>query len=130
MIEELATYLDAQSTRFTFSTTGNLFVNYLPDTPATAAALLETGGLPPTRRFAGVPAWENARVQLVCRSSSSTKARANADAAWGILEGIANTTLSGSTYLRVSAVQSVFLIDRNPAGQTEYGANFDVQRRR
>lgn len=128
LIEELGTYLDAQSTRFTLGT--NVYLNYMPGTPATCVALYETPGFEPGRRYGGGPAWENTRMQMVCRSSASTKARADADVAWGIFEGIANQVISGSTFMRVAAVQSVFLIARDPAGRTEYGANFDVMRRR
>lgn len=131
LIEEVGTYLDAQSTRFSLgsSAAGGLYLNDLPELPATASALIETGGSEPRRTFRG-NGWENQRVQLYCRSTSSAIARANIDAAWTILEGVTNQALSGSTYLRVSAVQSPFLLDRDVAGRIVFAANFDIARRR
>lgn len=129
MIEEVATYLDTQSTRFALGT--NLFLNWLDDTPGTSAAVIETGGSDPSRVFkATVAAWENARFQLLCRSTSSSVARANIDAAWTIYEGVTNQTLSGSTYLRISAVQSPFMLTRDDQGRSIFACNFDVMRRR
>lgn len=128
MIEEVGTFLDAESTRFTAGT--NLFYNYLPDEPGTAASIIETGGLPPTHVFAGDrPAWENARIAVTCRSTSSTRARANMNDAWFQLHEVANETLSGRSYLRISAVQSPFLLERDERGRVSFQANFDVIRR-
>lgn len=128
LVEDVGTFLAAQSTRFTLGT--NLFLNLLPDEPNRATSLIETGGVAPNRIFGSTtPAWENARIQLASRSTSSTQARADADAAWTILEGVSNSTLSGSTYLRISAVQSVFLLERDERARPVFASNFDVQRR-
>ena len=130
LIEELATYLDSGSTKYALGT--NLFMNDLPDIPATATAIFETGGVPPSRTFAPSTraAWENQRVQVYCRSTSSVTARANMETAWALLDAVVNTTLSGTTYLRVEAIQSPFLLNRDQAGRVAYAANFDCARRR
>lgn len=129
LVEELATYLDTSSTRFALGT--NLFLNDLPDIPATATGIYETGGIEPTRTFrpSTKAAWENPRVQLYCRSTSSVTARANIDAAYDIFEGVIDTTLSGTTYLRVSAIQSPFLLERDQGGRVVFACNFDAMRR-
>lgn len=128
LAEEIGTFLDTESTRFTLGT--NLFLNYLPDTPGTAASIIETPGAAPTHVFAGnLPAWENARIAVTCRSTSSTKARANMNDAWFQLQEVANETLSNRTYLRISAVQSPFLLERDAQGRVSFQANFDVVRR-
>lgn len=127
MIEEVGTYLDAQSTRWTLGT--NLYLNWLPDEPNRAAAIYETAGAEPARSFQSV-AWETPRIQVICRSTSFPQARDDADTMWSILEGVVNQTLSGKDYLRISAVQSPFLIERDERGRPYFGANFDVARRR
>jgi len=128
LIEEVGGFLDSESTRFTAGT--NLFLNFMPDQPGTATAIIETPGLAPAQVFGSdLPAWENARVQVVCRSTSSTKARANANDAWFQLQEVANETLSGRSYLRISAVQSPFLMARDEQGRVVFAANFDVVRR-
>ena len=129
LIEELATYLDTSSTRFALGT--SLYVNDLPESPATVCALFETPGAQPSRTFrpSTKAAWENPRVQVYCRSTSSVTTRANINAVFQVFEGVVDAVLSGTTYLRVSAIQSPFLLDRNPAGQVIFAVNFDCMRR-
>jgi len=128
LVEELGTYLDAASTRYTIGT--NLFLNALPDEPATAASITEHGGSAPDYVFAGdLPVNENARVALTCRSTFSTKARANIHAGWVAFQGITNESLSSKSWLRCSAVQSPFLLRRDEQGRVEFQASFDCARR-
>ena len=128
LIEELGTYLDAASTRFALGT--NTFLNAHPDEPATASSLIEYGGGAPDYVFSGdLPLNENARVALTCRSTSSTKARADAHAGWVALQGIVNETLSAKSWLRCKAVQSPFLMGRDEQGRVEFRVNFDCMRR-
>ncbi len=132
MVEEVGTYLAAQSTRFVVGT--NLYLNYMPDEPATASVIIEYPGAAPSDVFARKPAVEAPRFQLVCRSSGDgtgpTVGRANIDAAFTTLHQVGNQTLSGSTYLSISALQSPFLLDRDPRGRVEFACNFECQRRR
>lgn len=128
LVEEVGAFLDAASTRWTVGT--SLYYNYLPDEPNRAAAIIETGGTPPTQVFAGdLPAWENARIQLTHRSTSSATARADANAAWFILQQVANEALSSVSYLRISPAQSVFLLERDSLGRVVFACNYDVVRR-
>ena len=133
MIEELGTFVDANSTRFALGT--SLFLNLLPDgstVAPTAAAIIETGGQPAVHTIGGStrPAWEVARVQVLCRSTSSAIARANADAAWTLLEGVQNQALSGSTYLRVETLQPPFLAWRDDLTRPVFAFNAECWRRR
>lgn len=128
LIEEIGAYLDSNSTRFLAGT--SLFYNWLPDEPGTAASITETGGLPPQQVFGNdLPAWENQRVQVLCRSTSSTRARANANDAWVVLQQIANETLSGRSWLRVSAVQSPFSLGQDERGRMLFACNYECVRR-
>lgn len=128
LLEEIGTFLDSESTRFSLGV--DLYLNYLPVEPNTAAAIFETPGGAPNYVFSGdLPAWENARVQVVCRSTSSTRARANMQDAWFQLQEVANETLSSRSWLRISAVQSPFLLNRDERGRVAFAANFDCMRR-
>ena len=128
LIKELGTFLAAQSTRFVLGT--NCFLNALPSEPDTAASLTEYGGGAPDYTFANdLPAWENARVALTTRSTSSAGARANINAGWTALQRVANESLSGTPWLRVSAVQDPFLLRRDEQGRVVFQVNFDCQRR-
>lgn len=130
MVEDIGTFLAAQSTLFVLGT--KTFLNYLPDSPNRAQSIVETGGMAP--EFVAGPstkvAIEHPRIQVVCRSTSSTAARADMDKAWVILNGVTNQTLSGTTYLRISAAQSPFLLERDAKGRPVFAANFDVWKRR
>ena len=128
LVEDLGTYIDSASTRFTLGT--NLYLNASPDEPATAAAIIEYPGGSPDYVFANdLPVNENARVQIACRSTSSTRARANAHAAWVAVSGIANETLSGKSWLRAKPIQSPFLLRRDEQNRVIFAFNADCVRR-
>ncbi len=128
LVEELGSMLDSASTRFALGT--NTFLNALPDEPGTAASLVEYGGGAPDYVFANdLPVNENARVQIACRSTSSTRARANANAAWVAVSGIANESLSGHTWLRAKPIQSPFLLRRDEQNRVIFAFNADCTRR-
>lgn len=128
LVEEVGTFLDTQSTRFTLGT--NLFLNYAPDETNTVTSIIEYGGTPPDYVFAGeIPQNENQRIAVTCRSTSSVTARANIHAAWVILGGVTNESLSSVSYLRISPLQSPFLLGRDGQHRTEFRCNFDCMRR-
>ncbi len=127
-MEEVGTFLDAQSTRFSLGT--NLWLNYLPNEPDTAASIIETGGNEPQYVLAGdLPAWENARIAVTCRSTSSATARANINDAFLQLPEVDNEALSGRSWLRIKPVQSPFLLERDERGRVVFQVNFDCVRR-
>lgn len=129
LVEDIGTYLAGASTRFVLGT--KTFLNYFPDTPNRASAIHEYAGPEPdfVQGPSTKPAWENARFQVACRSTSSTAARGDINTAWALLNGIVNQTLSGTTYLRVAALQSPFLMERDKKGRPVFACNFQAQRR-
>lgn len=129
MAEDLATYLDNQSTRFTIGT--NLFINDLPHEPGTCSALIEQPGIAPRYTIGNStkPAWENPGFQMTFRSTSSTKGRANAQAAWDVLESVANQALSGTTFMRVNLTQSPFFLRRDAQDRAIFAFNGVCMRR-
>lgn len=137
VMDELGTYLDANSTAITVGT--NAFKGFLPETSVRAIAIFETGGVAPTHTFAGsLPLIERPRVQVIARSTkpvagapaSATGVRSVMDVVWRLLDGIHNQALSGTTYLRVSAVQSPYLLEVDSRGRQVWSASFDVARRK
>ena len=80
--------------------------------------------------FSGdLPVYENQRVQMSCRALASTKARADINAAWVAVSGIANETLSGKSWLRARPLQSPFVLDRDAQGRVIFAFNIDIMRR-
>lgn len=127
MIEDVGAYLDAGSTRFAAGT--SLFYNHLPSEPNRATSIIETPGQAPARAFGSTgPSWEQGRIQVACRSTSSVTARADIDAAFVLLEAVDNETLTSNYFLRISAVQSPFLMERDVQGRPVFAFNADVWR--
>lgn len=127
MVEDVGAYLDSNSTRWAAGT--SLFYNYLPSEPSRATSIIETGGIAPARAFGSTgPSWERARVQVACRSTSSATARADIDAAFVLLEAVDNETLTSNYFLRISAAQSPFLLERDAQGRPVFAFNADVWR--
>lgn len=128
LVEELATFIDAESTRFTSGT--NLFGNAKPPEPNTATWIIEYPGGAAIDTLAGdLPKFEDARVAITCRSTSSVTARANAKAAWVACHKIANETLSGVSWLRARPLQSPFLLERDEQNRPVFQFNVQCLRR-
>lgn len=128
MIEEVGAHLAASSTRFVAGTT--LFYHSLPESTSDAkptCGLFEAFGLGPVRTMNGsnLPPIERPAVRVICRSTaaetadvpSPVNARVLAQKAWHILERTVDTTLSGTTYLRIEPAHSPYAIGRDEIGR-------------
>ena len=133
-MDDLATYMDAQSTAFTIGT--NFWKGFLPESSVRCAAIFETGGLAPQYTYAS-RVYEQPRVQVICRSTrplaaapaSASGVRRMIETAWRTLDGIANSTLSGIGYLRVVPAQSPFLLEVDSRGRQVWSFSADVMKR-
>ena len=137
LLDDIATYLDAQSTvlKKLSGTTGNLSKAFMGDaapTPDTIVTLYETGGSGPVHVFTtgGQTRWyEQPTLQALSRSTSYRTARNNAEIVFTKLDGTANTLLPTSTgifYLSIDAIQSPFSIGRDENGRHLVSVNFTV----
>lgn len=136
MIEDVVAYLDSGSTGIAAGT--DLFAHTLPETTGVAVGVFEREGPAPVRSFgAGSTPMQRGLVQVLVRSTAPangesvavpTAARALADTCWSRLEGIANTTLSGSTYLRAEPTSSPYALTRDEAGRIVFGFSAIVWR--
>lgn len=114
MIEDVCTTLSNASV----GTAGtSLFAHYLPETTGLAVGVFEIPGRDAIERFGNTRGIERPRVRVVCRSTAPadgqgvavpTNARAKAAAAWAALDAVTNTTIAGSTYLRMVPLQSPY----------------------
>ncbi|MCR4301792.1 MAG: minor capsid protein [Sulfuricaulis sp.] len=98
--------------------------------------LVETGGAGPggfrgtggrTQNVAGV-ATQHPGAQVACRASSYPAARAMAKAAYLSLDGIWNTTLSGTFYLSLTARQEPTDLGLDEAGRAMVVFNIDAEK--
>lgn len=132
LLDEVGTYLQSAGVG-SLSTT--LFLGQWPDAATDAiVVVLETGGAGGTETMGSdtLPAWENPTIQVVCRGDAPdpagsktpyVSARAKAKTAWEALTKVANETLSSTRYLRITPLQSPFLIGRDSADRPLIGFN-------
>ena len=142
MLDDVATYLDAQSSQFKVmsGSTGNLVKAQLLDripAPNTLTALYETGGAAPAWVFGSTsPAVETASLQVIARSTSYATAHTRAFTAYRILGGIRNQYLPTSTYstkclyLDMNPDQPPFSIGLDENGRPLVSVNFTVRKER
>ncbi len=126
LLAEMADYLSTNG----IGTQGtDLFYGFMPDTPNTAVALYETGGLSAAHGMApspGLAKAERPRLQVVARSTDYDVARLKIDAVWKLLDGLGDVVISGTRYLGVYAVSSPYPMGRDAEGRAFLTCNFDV----
>lgn len=108
----------------------NLFRGFLPDEPATALALYETGGMEPIRAMRpspGQPVAQRPRLQLVSRSTSYDVALLRLNNCAGLLDGAGGLTLNGVDYKWIGAVNEPHEFDRDPSrGRVSLAQSYQV----
>lgn len=136
MVEELVAHL---STNGVGTVGTNLFAHVLPEeVSGVTVGVFDAVGMGPQDTFGGEVAWEQARVQVIVRSTAPgsgmgvanpVAARAKAQQAWDVLHDVVNTTIGGSFYLSVDPSQSPYLMQRDAQGRALFGFTADVWRR-
>lgn len=140
LLDDVATYLDAQSTALTLlsGTGGNLAKAIALDAtpaPGTLVALYETAGrgngYTMSTGAKATVAYESAGLQVLSRSTSYATARDNAETVYTTLDGLAGATLptsTGTLYLDFSAVQPPFSAGRDNSDRHVVSVNFLVRK--
>lgn len=115
-INEVATYIVAQSTRYALgdsSTAVPLYMNKLPAEVAdTAVTIMDSGGSAPLYTHNGTFALERPTIQVITRSSGYQTARDHAEHIYQLLAGVTNVSISKTTstgvtsYLTITPLQS------------------------
>lgn len=129
ILDDIATHLAANSTRLTVGT--NLTKGYMPASPATCTTIFETGGLAPIKAFSTGTVdrvWEQPSIMVHSRSTDYQTARNTIEDVFTILDGIGNTTLSGTRYGRIDAIQSPIDIGQDSNDRHMLSVNFNVMK--
>lgn len=136
LLDDIATYLAAQSTSLSVGAAGNLVkaINLdAPTVPNTIVALYEQAGVfnqyaMSTSTGTVSVVYESPRLQAISRSTSYQTARTNAQTVYTILDGLSKNlpTSSGTRYLSVEAVQAPFALGRDGNDRHIVSVNFDV----
>lgn len=127
-LDEIGAFLVSNVTGTTLILGDNLFLGRLPDAPDVCVALFETGGALPDQVMGGgnQAVIERPRIQIVTRSTGYSAGRTLAGAVWSAMELVADEAISGVRYLRISAVQSPFPLERDSLDRILFVQNFDV----
>lgn len=108
-----------------------LFIGSKAVLPAGAGPLttiVETGGSGSTYvQNQAAAATKRPTAQVTCRATSYAAARTKAAAALAALDGVWNTTLSGTFYLKVTARQQPTDIGLDDAGRVILAFNIDAE---
>ena len=140
ILEEVALYLEAGSTALSLGgAAGSLQMSIMTDSmPDTVVSLFEDSGGPTVQAFStgssgAARVYEQPGIQALSRSTSYQTARANAGIVYDLLDGISNTTMTGSTgtavtYLSVDADQPPFPLGRDDQERHLVSVNFSVKK--
>ena len=124
-VNDLATRLVSQGVG-TLGT--DLFGGGLPSVPVNCLALIEYAGEEPRLKAPGEVALdERPRVQVIARGKSYRLAEEKARAAYEAIQ-CAMTTINGTLYLRIDALQTPFYLKNDENGNTLFVFNVQVRR--
>ena len=136
--DDLAAHIDSNSTAFTAGT--NLFLNVIRESTSNVRAVfvIETQGDSAVEKMAaGLPAMTRPSADVLVRSTkavggdglaSSTGTRSAAQDLWELLVQIANTSVNGKTYQRITAAHDPYLMGRDQQGRVLFGFRVDALR--
>lgn len=130
LLDDIATYLAAQSTRLTVGT--NLTKGFMPEQAGTVTTIYETGGFEALHYMTtstGTRSYERPGLMIHTRSTGYADGRLTIEDVFTILDGVHDTTLptaTGTPYVSITAVQSPFLTGRDSNDRYVFSVNFDV----
>lgn len=107
----------------------DLFSGHLPSTPDTTLATFESGGLPPVHTMgnvAGQAAVSRPTLQVISRAPTYAVARANAQKAFLMLDGLPKRMLGGTQYYWGAARSEPFLMGKDGQDRYQVVCNFDI----
>lgn len=109
----------------------DLFLGQMPDQPDELVCLYETGGRSPAKAMgntAGRAHAEYPRLQVVARGAQYgyDSARALANRAFVLLDGLPHRSINGTMYHYGSALQSPFLLNVDEQGRPTIAFNVDI----
>ena len=127
LLLDVATYLDTQVASLTLGT--NLFMGNMPDAPIESVAMYEYTSGPPVETLGGADtAMETPRLQIIVRSGDYAAGRDLIEDVWKALRNVANTTLSGTRYQRIAALDSPNFLQRDSNYRPMFVCNFEIMK--
>ena len=129
LLDALLTYIDAQTA---LTAGSDLFASEMPGVPDACVAVYEYPGERPEHAFGAnsAPHQEKPRFQVVCRNAAGEYdlARSQAETIFQLLDKVTSTTLSGTVYHRIAALQSPFAMAPDENGRPRVACNFATRK--
>lgn len=126
-VEDIVTFLDGQ---FSLESGVNLFAAMTPQDPDDVTAILEYPGTAPDQMMhTALPATDNARIQVLCRSLTYITARDLAQQIWQALVSVFGQTINGTFYHNVAPLSQPALMNRDDQSRFQVIANYEIMRR-
>ncbi len=105
----------------------NLFKAEMPDSPDTAIAVREYGGLAPAYVFGGLhPSEERPRVQVECRALDYDVARARIERCARTLGAVRERVVNGTHYHRISPLGPPVPLGEDRGGRARIVVNVEA----
>lgn len=133
LASDVTTFI-AASTALGLTAGTNLFAVPFPEAaPDQAVCLIEYPGEAPEHAAgasASAPMYERPRFQIICRDAEANAAtcRALAESIYVLLDGVADTTMSGTRYMQVRALQSPFYLSVDGRNRHRYVCNYSADK--
>lgn len=131
-LDDIADLIVANTTGFTVGgTTGNLAKAAMLDTqPDTVTVLYETAGPASVFAFSTSNMTDEVqrypRFQTLSRSTSYPVAQAAAQAIFDAVNGLSNSTVNGTLYDSIMAIQTPFAVGRDDSDRFLVSCNYDT----
>ena len=131
-LPELQAYIVANATGFkAASSTGPevpIFLGAIPaEQPDRVVALFEAGGLSPQNTMNSTTIdHERPSIQVLNRANAYTDARSDARRIFRTLNGIVNSTLTGTLYTSVAPIQQPFDLPQDSKDRQVFSCNYSV----
>ena len=128
ILVDLGGYIDSNFASLTLGT--NLFYGMLPESPDNCVALFENSGIAPvfTQGSNNAIKIERPQLQFLVRNTSYETGSALANSLYLFLTEVANQSINSTQYLRVIAISSPSVIERDSNKRVLFTCNFDIQR--
>lgn len=127
MLDDLGAYLDTNSSLVLGT---DLFLGVLPEIPSNCVALFENSGVSPdfTLGTNNLPILERPELQVIVRNGSYSTGNTLADTIYRVFTQITNQTINSVNYLRIQAIASPSVMDRDSNRRVLFTTNFRVIR--
>lgn len=126
ILDDIGAYIDTNNATLTLGT--NLFLSLLPETPDNCVSLYEDSGAAGmyTHGSTGLPVLERPGLQFIVRNTVYASGRSLSEDIYRLLAAVVNQSIGSNTYLRIEAIHSPSLMERDSSSRCLFTCSFDI----